>query len=87
MFAAFSGSTDANLQITVLLTLSLGLIVWGVRDCMRYPQSQWELIDRSRRKWIMLQLAFGPPAVFLYAAAVRFDLKDPERVAYVGDKR
>ncbi len=87
MFAAFSATSDRRIQLLVLLLLSLGTIAWGVRDCLRYPQSQWELIDRSRNKWIILQLAFGPPAVFLYAAAVRFDLKDPERVAYVGDKR
>jgi len=87
MITAFTGSTGSDFRILFLLALSVLIIAWGVWDAMHYPKSRWELIERSRRSWVIMQLVFGPPAVFLYAAAVRFDLKDPDRVAYVGDSR
>ncbi|MFV1989324.1 MAG: hypothetical protein ACC652_01125 [Acidimicrobiales bacterium] len=87
MITAFTSSTSSDLRIYFLLGASLLIIAWGVWDAMHYPQSRWESIDRSRRAWVIMQIVFGPPAVFLYAAAVRFDLKDPDRVAYVGDNR
>lgn len=85
MIIAASRGMDWNLLVQLAIPVSLLIMAWGIRDALRFPQSQWDLIDRSRSAWIIMQLVFGPPAVFLYAAAIRFDLQDPDRLAYVAD--
>lgn len=67
--------------VSVALVVSLAIMVFGIRDMFDFEKSTWTRTGRSRAAWVVLTLAFGPLAVLLYWGTVRFDLRDPSRVA------
>ena len=57
------------------------IMLLGIADVLRLGRERFLAAGRRRADWILLIIFVGPPAVLLYAAAVRPQLVHPDRYA------
>ena len=69
----------SGLFILIPLVISLIVILFGFVSVLRIPEKAWLESNRRRRNWVLLMVFFGPLAVLLFYATVRYELLDPER--------
>ena len=55
------------------------MILFGFVSVLKIPEKTWLESNRRRRNWVLLMVFFGPLAVLLFYATVRYELLDPER--------
>lgn len=69
----------SGLFVLIPLVISLIVILFGFVSVLRIPEKAWLEANRRRRNWVLLMVFFGPLAVLLFYATVRYELLDPER--------
>ena len=69
----------SGLFILIPLVISLIVILFGFVSVLRIPEKAWLESNRRRRNWVLLMVFFGPLAVLLFYATVRYELLDTER--------
>lgn len=69
----------SGLFVLIPLVISLIVILFGFVSVLKIPEKTWQESNRRRRNWVLLMVFFGPLAVLLFYATVRYELLDPER--------
>jgi hypothetical protein len=69
----------SGLFVLIPLVISLIVILFGFVSVLRIPEKAWLESNRRRRNWVLLMVFFGPLAVLLFYATIRYELLDPER--------
>ena len=69
----------SGLFVLIPLVISLIVILFGFVSVLKIPEKTWQESNRRRRNWLLLMVFFGPLAVLLFYATVRYELLDPER--------
>ncbi len=66
-------------MLIIVVAVAAVIMILGIADVLRLGRQRFSAAGRRRMDWILLIIFIGPPAVLLYAAAVRPQVAHPER--------
>ncbi|WP_419553690.1 hypothetical protein [Candidatus Poriferisodalis sp.] len=70
---------DFGTVLIIVVAVAAVIMILGIADVLRLGRQRFSAAGRRRMDWILLIIFIGPPAVLLYAAAVRPQVARPER--------